>query len=148
MTEQNQVACLIGIVTYWWIVDFPEKAHLSFHFLNKDEAERAVARIQLDRGDVQPRQFSWLEVLRHFGDWKIYGFAAMFFLLVRSPAPVWKWRSLPFEEYCLHGPGLLSADHVCLEPCEQETHVDKLLLQSSRGNGFLVQSSHSTIISG
>ncbi|KAL9121431.1 MAG: hypothetical protein Q9187_002012 [Circinaria calcarea] len=62
-------------------VDFPEKAHLSFHFLNESETERAVARIQFDRGDVQPAPFSWSEVLRHFGDWKIYGFAAMFFLL-------------------------------------------------------------------
>ena len=88
MAERNQVACLIGVTTYWWIVDFPEKAHLSFHFLSKDEAERAVARIQLDRGDVQPRQFGWSEVLRHFGDWKVYGFAAMFFLLVRSQAPL------------------------------------------------------------
>lgn len=81
--ERNQVACLTGILTYWWIVDFPEKAHLSFHFLTEEETERAVARIQFDRGDVQPAPFSWAEVLRHFGDWKIYGFAAMFFLLVR-----------------------------------------------------------------
>ena len=66
------------------MVDFPERAHLSFRFLDKEETELAVARIQSDRGDVQPAPFSWSEIFRHFLDPKIYGFAAMFFLLVSS----------------------------------------------------------------
>lgn len=72
----------MGIIAYWWMVDFPENAHLSFHFLSKQEMDLAVARIQKDRGDVDLTPFSWSEVLRHFLDPKIYGFAAMFFLLV------------------------------------------------------------------
>ena len=80
--NSSQVACIIGIVTYWWMVDFPERAQFSFHFLDKNEAERAVARIQSDRGDVQPTSFSWLEISKQFLDPKLYGFAAMFFLLV------------------------------------------------------------------
>ena len=78
---QGLMACLIGIVTYWWVVDFPENAQESFRFLDEAETKLAVARIQRDRGDVMPTPFSWSEVLRHFLDLKIYGFAAAFFLL-------------------------------------------------------------------
>lgn len=41
-----------------------------------------MLRIQKDRGDVIPAPFTWSEVLKHFLDPKIYGFAAQFFLLV------------------------------------------------------------------
>ncbi len=76
------MACIIGLATYLWIVDFPEKAHLSFYFLNEEETRIAVSRLQKDRGDVVPTSFAWAEVLRNFLDPKIYGFAAQFFLLV------------------------------------------------------------------
>lgn len=78
---QGLVACVIGIATYWWIVDFPEHSDQSFYFLTKDEAHIASSRIQRDRGDVVPAPFSWREILHHFIDPKIYGFAASFFLL-------------------------------------------------------------------
>lgn len=78
---QGLAACLIGIATYWWIVDFPENAQESFHFLDETETKIAVARIQQDRGDVIPTPFSWPEVLKHFLDMKVYGFAAAFILL-------------------------------------------------------------------
>lgn len=69
-------------MTYWWIVDFPECAHQSFHFLSEKDSEQAIARIQADRGDVYPVPFSWAEILRHFLDPKLYGFSALFFLQV------------------------------------------------------------------
>ena len=78
---QGLAACVIGISSYWWIVDFPENAQQSFRFLNEEETEFAVKRIQQDRGDVVPTPFSWPEVLRHFLDLKVYGFAVTFFLL-------------------------------------------------------------------
>ena len=77
---QGLIACLIGILTYWWIVDFPENAQNSFFFLTEKEARLAVARIQSDRGDVIPTKFSWKDVLMEFLDPKIYGFSLMFFL--------------------------------------------------------------------
>ena len=43
---QGLVACIIGIATYWWIVDFPENAQQSFCFLDEAETNVAVARIQ------------------------------------------------------------------------------------------------------
>ena len=78
---QGLISCVLGIITYWWIVDFPENADRSFRFLNKDEAQIAVRRIQKDRGDVQPEKFSIGKVLVHVKDPKIYGFCCMFFLL-------------------------------------------------------------------
>ncbi|KAL8865508.1 MAG: hypothetical protein Q9174_006848 [Haloplaca sp. 1 TL-2023] len=78
---QGLVACIIGITTYWWIVDFPERSDESFFFLNKEEARIAASRIQRDRGDVVPAPFTWTEIFRHFLDLKVYGFAASFFLL-------------------------------------------------------------------
>ncbi|KAL8772307.1 MAG: hypothetical protein Q9209_002519 [Squamulea sp. 1 TL-2023] len=78
---QGLVACIIGIATYWWIIDFPEYSDRSFKFLNSEEARIATSRIQRDRGDVIPAPFTWREIFRHFLDPKIYGFAASFFLL-------------------------------------------------------------------
>ncbi|KAL8964106.1 MAG: hypothetical protein Q9183_004697 [Haloplaca sp. 2 TL-2023] len=78
---QGLVACVIGIATYWWIIDFPERSDQSFYFLTKEEAHIAASRIQRDRGDVVPAPFTWTEIFRHFLDLKIYGFAASFFLL-------------------------------------------------------------------
>ena len=77
---QGAVACIIGIVTYWWMVDFPENAERSFRFLNEHETCIAVRRIQSDRGDAIPSNFSFQEIGKQFLDPKIYGFSAMFFL--------------------------------------------------------------------
>lgn len=78
----SQIAFVLGIIAYFWIVDFPENAEQSFHFLGKEETELAVKRIEQDRGDVLAAPFSWHEVLPHFLDPKIYAFAVIFFLLV------------------------------------------------------------------
>lgn len=72
---------VIGFATYFWMVDFPENAHNSFRFLSRSEQILAESRIQEDRGDVQPELFSWTICLAQFADLKLYGFAAMFFLL-------------------------------------------------------------------
>lgn len=78
---QGLITMVLGFVTYFWIVDFPEQAHKSLWFLTEEEQKLAVARIQRDRKDVQADPFSWGKVLEHAGDWKVYAFACMFFLL-------------------------------------------------------------------
>ncbi|KAI9694708.1 MAG: hypothetical protein M1822_000324 [Bathelium mastoideum] len=78
---QGLISCVLGLITYWWIVDFPENADRSFMFLNKDETNFAVRRIQKDRGDVEADKFSLGKVLVHVQDVKIYGFCCMFFLM-------------------------------------------------------------------
>ena len=78
---QGTIACVIGVATYWWMVDFPENTRQSFMFLDEDETKLAVTRIQQDRSDVLPTPFSWNELFIHFLDWKVFGFAVTFFLL-------------------------------------------------------------------
>ncbi|KAK3069695.1 hypothetical protein LTR53_011761 [Teratosphaeriaceae sp. CCFEE 6253] len=78
---QGLLTLLIGIVTYFWMVDFPDQAHNTPWFLTEEEQKLAVSRIQLDRRDAQAEPFAWSKVLRHAKDPKVYGFACMFFLL-------------------------------------------------------------------
>lgn len=77
---QGLVTIVIGCVTYFWIVDFPENAHETPYFLTAEEQALAISRIQEDRKDVQAESFAWLKVLVHAKDLKVYGFAVLFFL--------------------------------------------------------------------
>lgn len=79
---QGLVACLIGILTYWWMPMLPDSGYdRSFRFLSEDENKLACARIEDDRKDSTATPFTWKGVLRHSKDVKVYGFAVMFFLL-------------------------------------------------------------------
>ncbi len=78
---QGLIAMLFGVLAYFWIVDFPENAHRTPWFLTREEQELAVRRIDADRADVEPEPFSWRALLAHAADPKVYGFAALFFLL-------------------------------------------------------------------
>lgn len=77
---QGLITIISGFLTYFWMVDFPEHSQRSFRFLTKQETERAVNRIQEDRGDVEAVPFKVSIILAQFKDIKIYGFAVMFFL--------------------------------------------------------------------
>ncbi|KAH8732848.1 hypothetical protein GQ44DRAFT_734775 [Phaeosphaeriaceae sp. PMI808] len=77
---QGSITAFIGIITYFWMVDFPEDSHRSFHFLNKTESQIATARIDNDRGDVKPDPFEWPKIFIHAKDAKVYGFCVLFFL--------------------------------------------------------------------
>jgi hypothetical protein len=77
---QGTIAAFFGLITWWWMVDFPENAHRSFHFLTPEESKIAAARIEKDRGDVKPDTFSWPKVLMHTKDPKVYGFCVLYFL--------------------------------------------------------------------
>lgn len=78
---QGLIACVFGILTYFWMIDFPEQAHNSRWFLTPEEQGLAISRIQEDRKDVKPEPFTWSKVLVHATDLKVYGFAILFFLL-------------------------------------------------------------------
>ncbi|KAJ8070974.1 hypothetical protein OCU04_001329 [Sclerotinia nivalis] len=75
------VIIVLGFVTYFWMVDFPENAHKSLRFLTAEEQNLAVARISDDRGDVKAEEFSFWNCIIHFLDPKIYGFCALLFCL-------------------------------------------------------------------
>ncbi|KAI5283196.1 hypothetical protein KEM54_002335 [Ascosphaera aggregata] len=75
------ITICIGIMTYWWMIDFPEKAHLSFAFLSPEETNVITGRIDRDRRDANVEPLSWSKIYPHFLDFKLYGFMCMFFLL-------------------------------------------------------------------
>ncbi|KAK4129103.1 MFS general substrate transporter [Parathielavia appendiculata] len=77
---QGLCTCVIGIVTYWWMVDFPENSHHSFRFLSAEEASIVSKRIQTDRGDLVAQEFAIGKVLVHAKDPKVWAFASLFFL--------------------------------------------------------------------
>ncbi|KAF2634647.1 MFS general substrate transporter [Massarina eburnea CBS 473.64] len=77
---QGTITAFLGLITYFWMVDFPENAHKSFMFLSEEESRIAAGRIDKDRGDVEPDLFSWEKVLVHAKDPKVYGFCTLYFL--------------------------------------------------------------------
>ncbi|KAL2168910.1 hypothetical protein VTG60DRAFT_6745 [Thermothelomyces hinnuleus] len=77
---QGLCACVIGLATYLWMIDFPEHSHESFRFLTAEEAAVVSKRIQTDRGDLIAQDFSLGKVLVHAGDPKVWAFASMFFM--------------------------------------------------------------------
>ncbi|RAR06474.1 cytoskeleton assembly control protein sla1 [Stemphylium lycopersici] len=77
---QGSITAFIGILTYWWMVDFPERAHESFYFLTAHESALASSRIEKDRGDVEPDPFAWSKIFVHAKDAKVYGFCVLYFL--------------------------------------------------------------------
>ena len=78
---QGLISCIIGIITFWWMIDFPENAHNSFHFLSPAESQIMLFRIQRDRSDAEATPFAWKNIFVHFLDPKLYGFCTLFFLL-------------------------------------------------------------------
>jgi hypothetical protein len=62
------------------IVDFPEKAAASWNFITEKESAFIVAKIQLDRHDVEIEEFRLGDYLRTALDLKVWGFAACFML--------------------------------------------------------------------
>lgn len=77
---EGLITCLAGLVGYFLIVDFPELASNSWHFLTKAESEFVVARIEKDRHDAIPEPFHLAAYLKNALDLKIWGFAWLFML--------------------------------------------------------------------
>ena len=79
---QGTFSMFLGLITYFWMVDFPELSQNSYHFLTAEETRLAVERIDVDRHDASHTEpFRLGAVLVHFFDPKIYAFCTLFFLL-------------------------------------------------------------------
>lgn len=72
------ITCLIGLAGYVFMVDFPEKAHKAWGFLNERESAYIVRRINRDRQDAEMENFSLRKFLKPASDLKIWGFAVLF----------------------------------------------------------------------
>ena len=79
---QGIITTFFGIITYFWMVDFPENSQRSFHFIKPEETALAVARINRDRSDgSKPTPINTKAILTPFFDPKLYVFCVLFFLL-------------------------------------------------------------------
>ncbi|KAG0650130.1 putative transporter [Hyphodiscus hymeniophilus] len=77
---EGLITCLLGIGSYFLIVDFPEDSPKSFHFLNKAEAAFVVARIEHDRSDAFVEPFTVKGYLKHGLDSKVWAFAWLYMM--------------------------------------------------------------------
>ena len=66
---------LVGIISYWVIVDFPDDAT----FLTPEEKEIVKRRLEADgQHGARREQFQWSEFRASFADWKTYTGAVMY----------------------------------------------------------------------
>jgi hypothetical protein len=72
---EGALTVFLGIVAYWALVDFPDKAHTSWHFLNEREAKFIIDAVNRDRGDAKMEPWNLKKFLRGGADIKIWGFA-------------------------------------------------------------------------
>lgn len=108
----------MGIAGYLLIVDFPEKAHKSWHFLTERESSFIVARVQKDRADALPEPFKLGAYLKNALDLKVWGFASIFMLTTTNSyaiayfLPVILRRGMGFDiaaSQCLVAPPYVAA---------------------------------------
>jgi len=80
---QGLITCALALGSYFIIVDFPEQAArggFQLRFLNEEEADFVVARIEQDRSDAIPEPFRVESYLANALDLKVWGFAWLFML--------------------------------------------------------------------
>lgn len=84
-----QITGVIGLLTFVFLVDFPDKAHKSWRFLTEKECAFIVRRLNRDRSDANNEPFTLKRFLTPALDLKIWGFAMIFlyypFLFLSSP---------------------------------------------------------------
>ncbi|EAU30209.1 predicted protein [Aspergillus terreus NIH2624] len=49
-----QITGVVGLLTYFLVVEFPDKCHKSWRFLSEDEAAFIIRRLNIDRDDAVP----------------------------------------------------------------------------------------------
>jgi MFS family permease len=107
---EGVITCVIGIVGYFLVVDFPEKATRSLGFLTESEAAFVVARIEKDRHDAIPEEFTLKKYLSAGLDLKVWGFAALFGLTTTNTYAIAYFLPIILEE----GMGFSLAAAECL----------------------------------
>ncbi|KKK26403.1 phthalate transporter [Aspergillus rambellii] len=78
---EGVITVAIGILTILLLVDFPDRAHKSWRFLNERECAFIIRRINRDRSDGDHEPFTLKRFLSPALDLKIWGFAMIFFCI-------------------------------------------------------------------
>ncbi|GES57974.1 phthalate transporter [Aspergillus terreus] len=77
-TVNTQITRVVGLLTYFLVVDFPDKSHMSWRFLSEDEAAFIIRRLNIDRDDAVPGDSSLREFLRHGVDMRLWCYGLIF----------------------------------------------------------------------
>jgi MFS family permease len=75
---------LAGLVAWFFLVDFPQKAT----FLEEHERERVIERLNKDRGDGGHDELTATKILMHLSDWKVWGFGLIVLSSLNDNNPV------------------------------------------------------------
>lgn len=112
------LTCLVGLLSYFILIDFPDQAKGAWKFLSDKEVDFVIARLEHDRADTEAPVFQLGAYLRHAADLKVWGFASLFGLCtVTSYAiayflPVILMRGMKFDvaqAQCLVAPPYAAA---------------------------------------
>jgi len=75
---EGTLTCLVGILVYIFVVNFPESKLHNWNFLNARELQFVLARVNTDRSDAVTEEWALSKFLRPALDLKIWGFAFIF----------------------------------------------------------------------
>ena len=67
---EGAMTVIAGVVAWFFIVDFPQKAK----FLHDYEREQIIERLNKDRGDGEHDQITPAKIFAHLSDWKLWAF--------------------------------------------------------------------------
>lgn len=74
------LTCVLGLGSYIFLVDFPEKSPKSWKFLNQTEASFVITTIECDRADTTVEPFSIQKYLANGKDSKVWAYALLYML--------------------------------------------------------------------
>ncbi|KAH7309515.1 major facilitator superfamily transporter [Stachybotrys elegans] len=75
---EGVLTCVIALLGYWLLVDFPDSKRKSWRWLSSRETAWIVSRIQRDRGDTVTPPFNLRKFIGGSRDWKVWSYALMF----------------------------------------------------------------------
>jgi hypothetical protein len=75
---EGAITIFLGLITYIFVVDFPDKNR----FLNPAETKYILKRIEEDRGDSLPDKLTFRKFLTHCSDWTMWAYGTGPFMSV------------------------------------------------------------------
>jgi sugar phosphate permease len=72
------ITCLLALLGFWLLVDFPDSMRGSWSFLDARERRWVVDRVNRDRGDAIVPPFNLKQFLSGGLDWKIWAYGLLF----------------------------------------------------------------------
>ncbi|KAL8726157.1 MAG: hypothetical protein Q9166_006874 [cf. Caloplaca sp. 2 TL-2023] len=112
---EGTITCVTSFFACFFLVDFPEKADQSWRFLNKDERDFIVRRINKDRDDAIPEKFTMARFLKPGLDIKLWILALIFFSIQYCLAAIFIIASAYLgDRFHVRGPILIANSLVAL----------------------------------